>query len=327
MTHDNPTAKLLDELDDDGEFVEQGVFTVDVERAGDKLQRFQLADPAQWVLLALEAGLALGPRQVLLTGSLDGVDLLFEGVELEATELERTGARRLGTTLGSASRKQALELLGYAASAAEHARGHARIYPSARGLCVEVRGDPCKQELALAKASCWAASIPVLVEYHRVSHGPAHPLDPTRGTLPVELEGREVGIAGFPAPSQQQRGVLYLTRHGVIYERLRLKRESGPAPCVVVDMALPRDLSLTTFLRQAEFEALEAAVHAMLPRLDAHAEATRERARLEPKAPRPRYEADLYGAEGREGGSQTALFVGLLLTLAMVCVFLALLTA
>ena len=318
---DNPTARLLDELDDDVEFVEQGVFTVDVEKAGDKLQRFQLAGPAHWILLALEAGLALAPRQVLVTGSLEGVDLVFEGVQLEPAELERTGARSLGTKLGSASREQALELLGYAVDAGEHSRAHGRIYLSSRGLCVEVRGDPCQEELALARANCWAAAIPVLVEFHRVSHGPKHPLDPARGSLPVELDGREVGVAGFPKPSQGE-GALYLTRHGVVYERIPLQRASGPAPCAVVDLSLPRDLSLTHFLRQAEYEALDNAIHAMFSRLDAHARATQERARLD-EALRPRDEQDKLALDDEQQGSMAewAVYLFFLLLATIVGLF------
>lgn len=295
---DNPTARLLDELDDDVEFVEQGVFKVDVEKAGDKLQRFQLAGPAHWILLALEAALALGPRQLLVTGSLEGVDLVLEGVQLEPRELERTGARGIGTKLGSASREQALELLGYATSAGEHSRGHGRIYQSPRGLCVEVRGDACQEELALAKANCWAATIPVLVEYHRVSHGPTHPIDSEHGVLPVEFDGRQVGIAGLPRPAEGKQGVLYLTRHGVVYERIPLEL-GGRARCFVVDLPLPRDLSLTRFVRQAEYEALEAAIHAMLPKLDEYAEAAFERARLD-RALMPREPLELSINESRQ---------------------------
>jgi hypothetical protein len=81
-------SELLTELASAGRVEAQGGFTIDSEKAREKLRHYQLADPHRYVLLLVEAAISLGADKLEFEIDSDDVHLRFTGALLEHAQLE-----------------------------------------------------------------------------------------------------------------------------------------------------------------------------------------------------------------------------------------------
>ena len=85
-----PTQALIEGLADQGEYVEDGRFTLDSTRALDKLRDYQLADPEAYILLVIEAafvGSGGDTRVNIELGRTTSVE--FAGLAIDAEALDQ----------------------------------------------------------------------------------------------------------------------------------------------------------------------------------------------------------------------------------------------
>jgi hypothetical protein len=81
-------SELLAELAAAGRVEAHGAFTIDSEKAREKLRHYQLADPHRYVLLLVEAAILLGADKLEFEIDSDDVHLRFAGAVLEHAQLE-----------------------------------------------------------------------------------------------------------------------------------------------------------------------------------------------------------------------------------------------
>jgi hypothetical protein len=81
-------SELLAELAAAGRVEAEGGFTIDPEKAREKLRHYQLADPHRHVLLLVEAAISLGADKLEFEIDSDDVHLRFGGAVLEYAQLE-----------------------------------------------------------------------------------------------------------------------------------------------------------------------------------------------------------------------------------------------
>jgi hypothetical protein len=120
---DDVAASLVADLADDGEHVDDGYFTLDPAKAREKLRAYQLADPHEWILIAIAAGhvatAGAGPVQVSVGAA---TSVSFSGLSFTGEQLEHCFAAVFGREhdLEGTARTQAevLRLLGIAGNAA-----------------------------------------------------------------------------------------------------------------------------------------------------------------------------------------------------------------
>jgi hypothetical protein len=92
-TSEPPTVagSLIAALEQGGELVEAGEFSIDAAQALVKLRDYQLVDPHGWVLLLIEAAVLAGQDPVTIPSEGEFVEL--GPLELHADELEQLFAR------------------------------------------------------------------------------------------------------------------------------------------------------------------------------------------------------------------------------------------
>lgn len=80
--------ELVESLREEGRRAETGEIGLDQDRARRKLQKFQLADPHEYVLQFVEAGYLLGATGIEIEVDADEVEVRFDGSALRREELE-----------------------------------------------------------------------------------------------------------------------------------------------------------------------------------------------------------------------------------------------
>jgi hypothetical protein len=107
-------SELLTELAAAGRVEAHGGFTIDSEKAREKLRHYQLADPHRYVLLLVEAAVLLGASKLEFEIDSDDVHLRFGGAVLEHVQLENIYASLFAQAeqLASLPPKQLLHLRG-----------------------------------------------------------------------------------------------------------------------------------------------------------------------------------------------------------------------
>ncbi len=148
------TSDLIAELAAGGELASRGEFTLDRERARDKLQRFQLAEPARYVLLLVEAAVAQGATRVQVQIDTDDVRFEFDGTPFDRVALDALWDVLLGDPLPA---YPGLRPLALALNAAMGLRpSFVRVHGAGEpGLRLELRaqGAPQLDEAEPASAS------------------------------------------------------------------------------------------------------------------------------------------------------------------------------
>lgn len=264
----------------------KGVFTVDVQKARTKLERFRLENPLLYTVELVQAAVLSGAAKVDIVVDADDFELSFEAErplrsddlkDLESAILVRGSDSHparlqlaLATSAAQALRPRLITFVGdgvtltvkdefitLAPSPASSVMRFTLKEAFRPGHLIEffakiVGGTP---EERLLRERCRFASTEIRV--NGVVIGGA----PWPGDLAVDLVGRgRRGAVGFlPDPAAESR--LFLLRAGVLQEEIpwreATKKAVPPGMFAVVDVeALPRDASFARFVRSKDFTAL-----------------------------------------------------------------------
>jgi hypothetical protein len=264
----------------------QGGFTVDVEKAKTKLERFRLANPIFFTVELVQAAVLSGATRVDITVDADDFILTFEAArplggddlaDLESAVLVRGPQSHparlqlaLATSAALALRPRRLVFVGDGATLAI-ANAQNTITPSSstKTMRFELRESFRMQHLGeffsglvgrtpeelLLRERCRYAGVDVVVNGKKVSGG-AWP-----GSPAIDLVGKgQRGAVGF-LPDPHAASQLFLLRAGVLQEQVPwAEATKRPVPTgvfgVVDGETLPRDASFTKFVRGKEFKAL-----------------------------------------------------------------------
>ncbi|HWB78130.1 MAG TPA: hypothetical protein VG755_24365, partial [Nannocystaceae bacterium] len=95
----NDVDALLARLRDGTQHTASGTFTLDRERAREKMRQFQLADPHRWIVLLVRAALLRGATRVRVS-----IDASAVIVELDGPPLSRSDFEELYASMFASSR-------------------------------------------------------------------------------------------------------------------------------------------------------------------------------------------------------------------------------
>lgn len=268
-------ADLAALLAAEGQLESRGKFTLDREAARDKLQRFQLAEPARYVLLLVEAAVAQGATRIGVRIDANDVSFEFDGAPFDAKALdalwdvllgdplpEYPGLRPLALALnaamglsprfvrvvsGPAKAGHRLELDGRGAprqQARDDHKGGTRIHVRERLSLRTVSEfwrnlNSARDEELLLTKHCAYVATPIEVNGDIISRGP-----PKRigcASRRVEFEGATI-IAGL-APAFVERAQIERCRRGVRVDVISAPHYPGPVIVFIEDPAFALDLS------------------------------------------------------------------------------------
>jgi hypothetical protein len=340
-------ATLIRQLETAGEHVDEGSFTLDPSKAFEKLRSFQLAEREAWVLLLVEAAALAGDRAriavwtgedivvelvgpVLSAKQLESVFLApfadqsaLEGEARVEAEFRRLLALALNAALAIESASVEVEAVapdGQAHRMGLGATGSPRVEPisTARsGIVVRRRGEgmvgqqQSAREADLVRERCRHAVFPVLCDGVRISGGPEAILEGGPQVAINDAVGKTIGVATLSqSPST---GHAFIVVRGVLVETYRAEAGWRKDLCaVVVADHLRTDLSASQVVRNADFEAVIAAID------DANGQLRSFRA-LARKS-----EADVAPSEPVVGVSVIQLVYGIIFLLVLFAAFVAL---
>jgi hypothetical protein len=264
----------------------QGAFTVDVDKAKTKLERFRLANPIFFTIELVQAAVLSGATRVDITVDADDFILTFEATrplgpddlaDLESAVLVRGPQAHparlqlaLATSAAQALRPKRLTFVGNGATLAIIG-DQTTVTPSAATTTMRFSMRESFRvghvgeffsgligktpEEVLLRERCRYAGIDVVVNGRKVSGSP------WPGSPSIDLVGKgERGAVGF-LPDPHAASQLYLLRAGVLQEQLPwAEATKRPVPTGVFGVVdgehLPRDASFTKFVRGKEFRAL-----------------------------------------------------------------------
>jgi hypothetical protein len=296
------TVDLVAQLEAEGQFVDEGSFTLDPRKAREKLAAHQLAEPERYLLFLDEAAhLLSGCTAVAFTIRRGTMRAVFEGVVLrgielhgcfnalfvDATSLEPEAARRvlgcqrLALALNTALRlpNRRVEMVSTIAGegsvrAMFDADGRVRTdeTPStsrASALVVEVHSEmQLRAQLSLLRRDARYATIPVHLNGIRIDHGPSADL-----LTPVEvpdLAGQTIGWAGWCAvQASRGSGGHVFVANGVVVETASVPNLPVGLLAVLDASGLQRDISYTKLQRDDVYLQRVMAVEAIALRSEA----------------------------------------------------------
>lgn len=285
---DDVASELIGRLQSDADFVGGGQFTLDIDKARDKLAAYQLASPERFVLLLVEAAHSFpsctsiafeiderGTRVRLGGFSLDEAELrgVLDPLFVDASALEgEARAHMLGRRRLALAVNTMIELADDALVLRSHRLGQntLELNISTRGSKVEssatrasmpvlelelaVQTNPLAQaQRTLLRGEARHSTLPLTLDGERIELGLAHP----DMAMPSELreDDQLVGRGGWwPAGKKLEGGWLIFVANGVILDTLT---ESGFTPgylALVRADDLERDLSQSKLVRNAAFE-------------------------------------------------------------------------
>jgi hypothetical protein len=260
--------------------VDEGALTIDAEQGLAKLGRYQLADPHCYVLRLAEGGIRLGADELWFWTTRSTLVAHVVRRAAPLTLSRRTLENLLSVLIGGASGRAERDALVQLAIGLNAARqlGPTRLWlesvdADGRGHRLELEGEQRvvdiedgepglwvrveqgwslgeRREAELLRADAGWASVPIVLDGHRISHGPVLPR-----AAPVHDEGgRWIGsvhmISTDPPPAHA-----LLLAHGIVVERVPLPT-AKPGCFAVVEAGLQRDLSFSRFVRDDAFSRL-----------------------------------------------------------------------
>lgn len=188
--------KLIDSLRQAGRLEAEGAFTLDLEKARDKMARFGLTDPERYILELVAAAFAGGAESLDVRLTEAGLELTFEGTPLQPADLEslddfllvaegtNPALRYLAVGLNALSRlKPRLIRLETPAGSALQLEGKKRRLESGRfarhRLLIDRGGQLFRKatyqsELALIESEASYSSRPVRVDGWDIRSGSRH---------------------------------------------------------------------------------------------------------------------------------------------------------
>jgi hypothetical protein len=296
---DDVAAALIAELESDGEFIAHGRFTLDFAKARSKLASFSLEQPSKFLLLFVEAAhLFSDCTAVRFEHERRATRVSFDGVALTPEQLRAPFDAVLADTDGlepeQARRQQAIARIALAIETAlrgpcshvELRSNRSAEAPLCVTLTAEGRTEVTATDVALADATltvllsegpnrrrrehdlelsdCWLrtsecehARVPIFVNGRQNQPEGLRAVD-----HPVELrdQGTLFGLAGVSKQRKSPR--IPLVANGVTVEWIWETEWNPRFVGVLYFDDLARDLSLSSFRRDARFEARMAILRA-----------------------------------------------------------------
>lgn len=285
--------RLVGELEGAGEVVAEGGFTLDRDRAKEKVRDFALEDPNRYVLLLVQAAAAKGASRVGFEIDSDDMRIRFDGEPFTARDLDQLYAEMFSERPDDhafACRELALGLLGAMATdpawvKVESGDGEsgARLYMQpgqadrieaapgvVAGTSIHVKSRlgfrtlarfgrdvlGALPEEARIQEHCRRAPYEVSIDGRRVSEGM-----PTDVLAPTTHRARGIEIfAGF-RPSTEPASLEILCRG--VWVTTHALPDLPPQLVVIADVAaLHRDITQFEVVRDAAYERLLHEVHA-----------------------------------------------------------------
>ncbi len=282
--------RLAAELRAAGTAAGEGGFSLDRERAREKLRQFQLADPHRWVVLVVQAVVARGATAIMIEIDADDVHIRADGAPLTkedfdelyssmwATGEHRPGLRELALATnavmalnprylrvdsGDGRQGMRLELRVGAADRIEpvatppvgtHVHAKERFRP---GLLVRFMRsrDGALPEQAILRERCEWADVAIVLGEQRLSVGVGAMLP---DATPISAGSLRGALAFDPAGDV---GVLFVVRLGVLLTQHALPHPLfAGARAVLVADRLCTDASMSDIVRDAEYDAFIAAL-------------------------------------------------------------------
>jgi len=264
----------------------QGGFTVDVDKAKTKLERFRLANPIFFSVELVQAAVLSGATRVDIHVDADDFSLVFEATrplgpddlaDLESAVLVRGPQAHparlqlaLATSAALSLRPRRLTFVGNGATLGISGE-RTTVTPSAPTTTMRFEMSESFRmqhvgeffsglvgrtpEETLLRERCRYAGVDIVVNGRKVSGGP------WPGSPAIDLVGQgQRGAVGF-LPDPHAASQLYLLRAGVLQEQIPwAEATKRPIPSGVFGVVdgehLPRDASFTKFVRGKEFRAL-----------------------------------------------------------------------
>ena len=283
---------LVRALSDGGEYVADGRFTIDNE-SRESLARYQLAEARSWPPFLVEVAVLLGAATIhfRFSGWVIEAELELPGADPRLVEsLERFGAgqgrrdpaKLLGLVFRAACRGEperltleAVDAQGQGQRCTWSSGSYAQreAISGAPGLRLWLRqpiehGDAGEVERARLVSCCRPSRFAVFADGNQISVGPVGAFaqfgaSQVNARVPIMRGGHEIGTAGLH--ERPGAGRILLMQNQVVVESLGLPKELqglGGAFTALVELDQERDLSLTRFVRDADFEATMEAVRA-----------------------------------------------------------------
>lgn len=285
--------ELIDALRADGEVDSRGAFSLDRDLARTKMRRFQLQNPAHYVLSLVHAAVLKNATRVDFHMDDDDMQVSFDGRAFTLADLEHLYGALFSVDRGpdvEALRELAIAI--NAASALETRTFRLRSGDSTQAVRYELREDGeeefgredeavmgthiqvktrfkgrfarafafLAEEHPLLRAlrvCCQFSWMPITVNGKRISRG----LELSRavGTVPFETPNLR-GVAGF-LPDADQPGVVHLCKYGVWFSTV-VQPNSRPGYFAVVEgYRLRKDISQTRAVNDAALAEVIHAVH------------------------------------------------------------------
>lgn len=245
----------------------KGSFTLAVEKAREKLKRFQLTDPRYYILQVIEALLASGATDIrishevvlsvdltfssyILIIEFDGpgytreeLEQLYDFLFISQADRQRDRLRELALALMScqALRPTVLKLESQGTvwqrcasdKPEEHLKERVLERASQAGSRLEIRGPGKGSEVELLRSYCTLVQVPILVNGEQISATPKS----LTGVCPWPnyrfTRGQLSGWIGLPY-AEMARSSLTFLRYGVQFAR-RLEHRLTPAVSVVLE--------------------------------------------------------------------------------------------
>jgi hypothetical protein len=273
--------------------VASGTFTIDREKARDKLRHFQLADPCAWLLEAMRAAVVQGATRIEIEADSDDVHVRFDGRPFQEADLAEIHAALLARRAPAGRQHLSAALNGAMALEPRFLRVESLGSPESL-VRLEMRPgkpDTLEQMKAQALSSDGAATVTRIhmrepfrvgrfVEAFRVLLGTKREIQAARSggrfsPIPVFVNGERASLADVPARARadllgrsaagsvlldasepEATGSIVLLHHGIVLEKLEHPWLPQGVGAVVEAKALTRDASLASFVRGPTFDAL-----------------------------------------------------------------------
>lgn len=213
MSEEGAMDRFLDQMR--GESVDsEGVFTVDFQKAREKMARFQLGHRTHYLLKIIQAGV-LNAERIVITSTTRAFVVELQGWDHGNVSLERIG-QSLCSLFDSAP-EDAGGCLAVGLNAALEASGKKSVRVSA-----SVQGESVRRTVTLGESLEWSeddSGETAQVSRLEISiESPSHPLEEVADTLaqrcrfspiPIIFQGEELGPPELPASSGKHLGEFF----------------------------------------------------------------------------------------------------------------------
>jgi hypothetical protein len=307
--------RMLAELRGDLCGATQGAFSLDREKAREKMRVFQLPDPRRYVLELVQAAVCKGATGIRFDVDADDLRMRFDGAPFTIPELDDLYAALFRRGDGAADEALRELALGLNAAMALHPRWvRVQSGDGDRGVELVLRpGEPDRYgetagvapgteihvksrlrpgllvsffrnlagalpEEAVLRGACGFSRVPVDLEGQALARG--LDLPDVLGAFRIDRPGIQ-GSGGFPPDEGVRDSVLHLVKNGVWIQSVEIQCWPRGYTAVVDGQRLRKDASQSSVVRDEAFDEVVEVVR----RSVAHSVAALARSLLAPEAP------------------------------------------